>query len=78
MPETSQYMTTREVAALMRVKERKIYDLVAKGNIPVSKKTGTRPLPCGMHVCLQPIVPVSILATVGLTPWHKITLYSNM
>ena len=40
MPETSQYMTTREVAALMRVKERKIYDLVAKGDIPVSKTTG--------------------------------------
>ena len=40
MPETSQYMTTSEVAALMRVKERKIYDLVAKGDIPVSKTTG--------------------------------------
>ena len=40
MPETSQYMTTREVAALMRVKERKIYDLVAKGDIPFSKTTG--------------------------------------
>ena len=40
MPETNQYMTTREVAALMRVKERKIYDLVAKGDIPVSKTTG--------------------------------------
>ena len=40
MLETSQYMTTREVAALMRVKERKIYDLVAKGDIPVSKTTG--------------------------------------
>ena len=40
MPETSQYMTTREVAALMRVKERKIYELVAKGDIPFSKTTG--------------------------------------
>ena len=40
MPETSQYLTTREVAALMRVKERKIYDLVAKGDIPFSKTTG--------------------------------------
>ena len=40
MPETSQYMTTREVAALMRVKERKIYDLVARGDIPFSKTTG--------------------------------------
>jgi excisionase family DNA binding protein len=40
MPETSEYMTTREVAALMRVKERKIYDLVARSNIPFSKTTG--------------------------------------
>ena len=40
MPEASQYLTTREVAALMRVKERKIYDLVAKGNIPFRKTTG--------------------------------------
>ena len=40
MPETSQYMTTSEVAALIRVKERKIYDLVARGDIPYSKTTG--------------------------------------
>ena len=40
MPEQSQYLTTKEVAALMRVKERKIYDLVARGNIPYSKTTG--------------------------------------
>ena len=40
MLETSQYLTTKEVAALMRVKERKIYDLVAKGDIPFSKTTG--------------------------------------
>ena len=40
MPEKSQYMTTKEVAALMRVRERKIYDLVAKGDIPVRKITG--------------------------------------
>ena len=40
MPELSQYLTTKEVAALMRVKERKIYDLVARGDIPHSKTTG--------------------------------------
>ena len=40
MLETTQYLTTREVAALMRVKERRIYDLVAKGDIPFSKTTG--------------------------------------
>ena len=40
MPETSQFLTTREVADLMRVKERKIYDLVARGDIPFNKTTG--------------------------------------
>ena len=40
MPEASQYLTTKEVAALMRVKERKIYDLVSRGAIPYSKTTG--------------------------------------
>ena len=40
MLDLSQYLTTREVAALMRVKERKIYDLVARGGIPYSKTTG--------------------------------------
>ncbi len=40
MPETSQYLTTREVATLIRVKERKIYDLVARGEIPFTKTTG--------------------------------------
>tara|TARA_Y100000589_G_C27143589_1_gene625820 strand:+ start:22 stop:888 length:867 start_codon:yes stop_codon:yes gene_type:complete len=40
MLETSQFLTTREVAALMRVKERRIYDLVARGDIPFSKTTG--------------------------------------
>ncbi|MEQ9135637.1 MAG: helix-turn-helix transcriptional regulator [Thalassobaculum sp.] len=33
-------MTTREVAAYLRIKERKVYDLVATGEIPVSRATG--------------------------------------
>ena len=40
MLESNQYLTTKEVAALIRVKERRIYDLVAKGDIPFSKTTG--------------------------------------
>ena len=36
----SDFMTTREVAQLLRVKERKIYDLVAREAIPYSKATG--------------------------------------
>ncbi len=36
----SEFLTTREVAALLRIKERKVYDLAAKGRIPCSKVTG--------------------------------------
>ncbi|WP_237155535.1 helix-turn-helix transcriptional regulator [Oryzibacter oryziterrae] len=36
----SDFLTTREIADLLRVKERKVYDLVAKGEIPVRRVTG--------------------------------------
>ncbi|MGI9426778.1 MAG: substrate-binding domain-containing protein, partial [Hyphomicrobiaceae bacterium] len=36
----SEYLTTREVAALLRLKERKVYDLAASGDIPCSRATG--------------------------------------
>lgn len=36
----SEFLTTRELAALLRVKERKVYDMVAKGELPVRKMTG--------------------------------------
>ncbi len=36
----SEFYTTRELAALLRVKERKVYDLVAQGALPVSRVTG--------------------------------------
>jgi len=34
------YLTTKEVAALLRIKERKVYDLAAKGGIPCSRAMG--------------------------------------
>ncbi|NKB62386.1 MAG: helix-turn-helix domain-containing protein [Gammaproteobacteria bacterium] len=34
------YLTTRELANLLRIKERKVYDLVATGDIPHSRATG--------------------------------------
>ncbi len=34
------YLTTKELAELLRLKERKIYDLAASGNIPCSRATG--------------------------------------
>lgn len=40
MPERPQYLTTREVADLLRVKERKVYDLAAAGEIPHRRITG--------------------------------------
>ncbi len=36
----SEFYTTRELAALLRVKERKVYDLAAAGEIPVRRVTG--------------------------------------
>jgi len=35
-----QYLTTRELAALLRIKERKVYDLAARGEIPCSRALG--------------------------------------
>ena len=34
------FLTTKEVAALLRIKERTVYDLVKEGSIPVSRVTG--------------------------------------
>lgn len=36
----TEYLTTRELAELLRIKERKVYDLVASGKVPYSKATG--------------------------------------
>jgi len=34
------YLTTRELAELLRIKERKVYDLASSGKIPCSRATG--------------------------------------
>ena len=36
----SQFLTTRELAAMLRVKERKVYELAAEGALPVRRVTG--------------------------------------
>ena len=36
----SEYLTTRELADLLRIKERKVYDLAASGDVPCSKAMG--------------------------------------
>ena len=45
MPE---FLTTKEVAALLRIKERKVYELVAEHAIPVSRVTGKLLFPRAM------------------------------
>lgn len=40
LTELPHYLTTRELADLIRVKERKVYDLAAAGEIPHSRATG--------------------------------------
>jgi len=34
------YLTAKEVAQLLRIKERKLYDMVAEGRLPVTRATG--------------------------------------
>jgi len=36
----SDYLTTKELAELLRIKERKVYDLAASGEVPCSRATG--------------------------------------
>lgn len=36
----SEYLTTKELAELLRIKERKVYDLAASGTVPVSRAMG--------------------------------------
>lgn len=36
----SEYLTTKELAALLRIKERKVYDLAASGQVPCSRAHG--------------------------------------
>jgi len=36
----SEYLTTKELADLLRIKERKVYDLAASGEVPCSKAMG--------------------------------------
>jgi len=40
MAEQQEYLTTKELAALLRIKERKVYDLAASGAIPCSRALG--------------------------------------
>jgi len=39
-PDTNEYLTTKEVAELLRLKERKVYDLAAENLIPCTRATG--------------------------------------
>ena len=43
--EAHTYLTTRELADLLRIKERKVYDLVRKGEIPCSNRAGKWVIP---------------------------------
>ncbi len=36
----TEYLTTKELASLLRIKERKVYDLVASGSVPCTRATG--------------------------------------
>lgn len=67
----SEYLTTRELAELLRIKERKVYDLASSGTVPCSKATGKLLFPrveinawlarhhTGPH--LQPLTPAPLV-----------------
>jgi excisionase family DNA binding protein len=38
--EAPEYLTTRELADLLRIKERKVYDMAAAGEVPCSRAMG--------------------------------------
>lgn len=40
MENVPEYLTVKELAELLRIKERKVYDLAASGQVPVSRATG--------------------------------------
>jgi len=40
MAQMTEYLTTKELATLLRIKERKVYDLAASGEVPCTKVTG--------------------------------------
>ena len=40
METAPEYLTVKELAELLRIKERKVYDLAASGQVPVSRATG--------------------------------------
>ncbi len=40
MADELEYLTTKELAALLRIKERKVYDLAASGEVPCSRALG--------------------------------------
>lgn len=39
-PKSSEYLTTKELAELLRIKERKVYELASSGEIPCSRALG--------------------------------------
>jgi len=56
-----EFLTTREVAALLRVKERKVYDLAAAGDIPCRRVTGKLLFPkAEIEAWLSGSQPVSV------------------
>ncbi|MFG1301294.1 helix-turn-helix transcriptional regulator [Xanthobacter sp. V3C-3] len=75
----SDFLTTRELASLLRVKERKVYDLVAAGGLPVRRVTGKLLFPrrdiedwiaasAGPGECAREAVPVMASAAASPPP----------
>ena len=59
------YLTTRELADLLRIGERKVYDLAANGEVPCVRAVGKLLFPQGMSLHLEFIQKVGKIRMFG-------------
>ncbi|WP_306154792.1 helix-turn-helix transcriptional regulator [Roseovarius sp. MMSF_3281] len=72
------YLTVKELAALLRLKERKIYDLAARGEVPCSRATGKLLFPAGeIRAWLEGATSGGVEATAPTAPRPPILLGSH-
>lgn len=67
----NEFLTTKELAELLRIKERKVYDLAAAGDVPCSRATGKLLFPraaIDAWVASKSAVTATTIASIGVRP----------
>ncbi len=73
-----EYLTVKELAELLRLKERKIYDLAASGQVPCSRATGKLLFPAGeIRAWIEGATSGGVEAAAPATPRPPILLGSH-